>query len=233
MDLLWRILTPRWRKLDAPPEQYHEATVADQDMVPILANTSTSGWALILLAAMLVLASACNSGKADLKDRLDAFLDAHHHHDAEAALSFLAEDYQLRFPGNFTMNKKDVENILVWDHAVNGRYYYENLEEESNTLRCLLHESNDFFQLLGLEELQAHLTYRFNDEGLLIEQIYEPVPGHSDWMEALKPAVEWARKNRADELKEIYPGDKFVHTAEMAGRWLALLRDWRAAPTGE
>lgn len=195
----------------------------------LLASASTNAWALALLGAMLLLASACNDNKTSLKDRLDAFLDAHHRHDADAALSFLAEDFQLKFPGDFTMSKKDVRKILAWDHAVNGRYYYENLEEKGNTLRCLLRESNDFFQLLGVEELQARMTYRFNDEGLFIEQIYEPVPGQADWMEALKPAVEWARKNRADELKEIYPDDQFVYTAEMAGRWLALLRDWRAA----
>ena len=184
---------------------------------------------ILSLACLALALTSCRTEDASHKDRLDAFLDAHHRHDIGAALAFLSTDFQLKFPGGFIMSKKDVENILVWDHAVNGVYTYENVQVEGDTLRCLLREHNDFFQLLGIEELQANMTYRFNEQGLFIEQLYEPVSGQRDWKEALKPALAWARENRGEELAEIYPDDQFVYTAKMAERWLALLREWRTA----
>ena len=184
---------------------------------------------ILSLACLALALTSCRTEDASHKDRLDAFLDAHHRHDIEAVLALLAPDYQLEFPGGFIMSKKDVETILVWDHAVNGLYTYENVQVEGDTLRCLLRERNDFFQLLGVEELQANMTYRFNEQGLIVEQIYEPVPGQQDWQEALKPALSWAREHRSEELAEIYPEDQFVYTAEMAKRWLTLLREWREA----
>src|SRR5215475_8954324 len=46
---------------------------------------------------------------------------------------------------------------------------------------------------------------------------------------ALKPALDWARKERPQELSEIYPDGKFIYNTQMAKRWLTLLRDWREA----
>jgi hypothetical protein len=47
--------------------------------------------------------------------------------------------------------------------------------------------------------------------------------------EALKSAVDWARKERPQELSEIYPDGRFVYNTQMAKRWLTLLQDWRKA----
>ncbi len=72
------------------------------------------------------------------------------------------------------------------------------------------------------------MTFRFGDGGEIVEQTYEPLPDQTPWQSALEPAIAWAQTHDPAELAEIYPDGRFVYTAEMAERWLALLRAWRA-----
>jgi len=65
---------------------------------------------------------------------------------------------------------------------------------------------------------------------LIKEAIFEKsLSGLEAFDAALKPALEWARKERPGELAEIYPNNNFVYNKQMAGRWLRLLSDWHKA----
>ncbi len=203
-------------------------------MIYSVSNMAFSGWApLILLTSFFLLLSSCSDRREALKQRLDAYLDAHRRHDTDAVLSSLADDFQLKFPGGFAMKKEDLRAALAWDTGVNGSLTYQNLREGENTIRGLFTERNDFFQLLGIEGLQSQQTFRFDQDGLIVEQIYEPIPDQSSWQEAMEPAIGWASQHRSEELVEIYPNNQMIYTEEMAKRWLILLREWRAATDGK
>lgn len=161
------------------------------------------------------------------KDRLDAFLDAINHHEVDQAMSSLAEDFHLVFVGfGVSMTKEETRGALAWDAGANGRVSYTQIEILENTITGILTEENDFLRLVGIPELKSRNTYVLDEQGLINQQLYEPIPGQPSFQEAMQPAVTWAVEYRAAELAEIYPDNQMIYTEDMARRWVTLLQEW-------
>ncbi len=174
---------------------------------------------------------------SDVGDRSDIetvklYRAALNDHDIETALSLLAKDYQLRFAGTeVLLSKADLPRILGWDRGVNGHIEWD-IKGDAEALTFEGRETNDFFELLGIAHLRFRTTFRLDVKGRIIEQSYETLPAQVSTEEAMKPAVQWAQRNRPAELREIYPDGRMIYTEDMGRRWVALLREW-ASETGQ
>ena len=167
--------------------------------------------------------------RSDVKT-VELYRAALNNHDIEAAMSFLAEEYKLRFVGTeFVMSKADLPRILGWDSGVNGHVEWDVAEGQAEALTFEGRERNDFFELLGIAHLRFRTSFKLDGKGKIIEQLYEKLPGQPSSEEAMKPAVEWASRHRPAELQEIYPDGRMIYTEEAARRWVALLREWRSS----
>jgi hypothetical protein len=168
---------------------------------------------------------------ADLKERFEAYRRAMNSHDLQSVLSYLAADYEFKVANSsYKVDKKDITGQLEWEFATNARTVYGDIQIKGNTISTVLTEQNDFYKAIGISERKYQFTYVYNDQGLIKEAILEKSLLSSEAFDAaLKPALEWARKERPGELAEIYPNDNFVYNTQMAKRWLRLLSDWHKA----
>ena len=168
---------------------------------------------------------------ADLKGRFEAYRRAMNSHDLQAVLSCLAADYEFKVANsNYKVAKKDIIGQLEWDFAMNARSAYSDIQIKGNTISTVLTEQNDFYKAIGVYERKYQFTFVYDDQGLIKEAILEKsLSSFETFDSALKPALEWARKERPGELAEIYPNDNFVYNTQMAKRWLRLLSDWHKA----
>jgi hypothetical protein len=180
---------------------------------------------------VLLMVGASSAFGADLKARFEAYRRAMNSHDLQAVLSCLAADYEFKVANsNYKVAKKDVVGQLEWDFATNARSAYSDIQIQGNTISTVLTERNDFYKAIGVSERKFQFTFVYNDQGLIKEAILEKSLSSAEAFDAaLKPALEWARKERPGELAEIYPNNNFVYTTQMAKRWLRLLSDWRKA----
>jgi hypothetical protein len=179
----------------------------------------------------LLMAGVSLGSGADLKERFEAYRRAMNGHDLQTVLSCLAADYEFKVANsNYKVAKKDITGQLEWDFAMNARSAYSDIQIKENTISTVLAEENDFYKAIGVSERKYQFTFVFNDQGLIMEAILErSLSSFETFDAALKPALEWARKERAGELAEIYPNNNFVYNTQMAKRWLQLLRDWHKA----
>jgi hypothetical protein len=167
----------------------------------------------------------------NLRERFEAYRRAYNRHDLKAVLSFLAPEYEFKVANStYKVAKKDIAGMLEWDFAANSHSAYSEVEVKGNTISAVLTEQNDFYKSIGISERKYRFTYIYNEAGLIKEAILEQaLSDTASFDAALKPALDWARKERPQELSEIYPNGKFVYNTQMAKRWLALLRDWHKA----
>ena len=179
----------------------------------------------------LLKADVSSAFGADLNARFEAYRRAMNSHDLQAVLSCLAADYEFKVANsNFKVAKKDIIGQLEWDFAMNARSAYSDIQIKGNTISTVLTEQNDFYKAIGVSDRKYQFTFVYNDQGLIKEAILEKsLSSFEEFDAALKPALEWARKERPRELAEIYPNDNFVYNTQMAKRWLQLLSDWRKA----
>jgi|SoiMethySBSTD1v2_1073268.scaffolds.fasta_scaffold01796_3 hypothetical protein len=166
-----------------------------------------------------------------LKERFEAYRRAYNQHDSKAVLSFLAPDYEFKVAkSTYKVAKKDLSGLLEWDFATNAHTTYSDVEEKGNAISAVLTEQNDFYKSIGISERKYRFTFIYSEAGLIKEAILEQALSDAASFEAaLKPALDWARKERPQELSEIYPEGRFIYNRQMAKRWLALLQDWRKA----
>jgi hypothetical protein len=165
------------------------------------------------------------------KERFEAYRHAYNQHDSKAVLSFLAPDYEFKVANStYKVAKKDISGLLEWDFATNAHTAYSDVEVKGNTISATLTEQNDFYKSIGISERKYRFTFIYDEAGLIKESILEQALSKTPSFDAaLNPALDWARKERPQELSEIYPDGKFIYNRQMAKRWLALLRDWREA----
>ncbi|MDN5202526.1 hypothetical protein QQ008_14155 [Fulvivirgaceae bacterium BMA10] len=165
-----------------------------------------------------------------LEKKLTRYFKSLNSHHIGEILDFFSEDFQLHFSGyDDTIDKTALKSILAWDKGVNGKVSFQNLVINNELVTIDFTEQNDFFRLIGIKELKATITYAFDPAGKILKQTYTPFPDQPSFQEYMKPAVQWAKSNRQDELNEIYPNDQMIFNEEMAKRWLILLKQWKRA----
>ena len=120
-----------------------------------------------LMAVSLVLAVFLGGSLAAadcLKCKVKVYLEAVQEGDVETALSYLADDFELRITEPETvMDREQVANRLGWEHAVNTRLDLSDVESEGSTVTVVLHQESDF-----LESCQgsAHVCIHVYTDGI-------------------------------------------------------------------
>jgi hypothetical protein len=189
--------------------------------------------AVVCLVVAIFLAGSLAAADC-LKCQVKRYTEAVQNGDLDGALSYLAEEFQLRYAGSEkVVHRDDLAPVLGWDHAVNGRLSLESLEWEGQTVTAVVRERSDFLDLVGIDTRTARVTFRFDDDGRIVEQIYEPVSEPKCVCKVVKPVVDWAKEHRVAELSAVTRDGEPVYTAETAGPWLALLTDWRDSVAGD
>ena len=189
---------------------------------------------LMAIVAVLAVFLGGTLAAADcLKCAVKGYVEAVQEGDVDRAMSYLAEDFQLRIAEpEATMDRQEVESRLGWDHAVNTRLDLTDLEWEGSTVTVVLHQESDFLELVGLPERMTRVTFRFDDDNLIAEQVYEPLSEPACLCKVVRPVVEWAKANRETELSAVTENGTPVYTAATAGPWLELLEDFRVSVAG-
>ena len=189
-------------------------------------------WVGVMAAALIVgvvlpLAAGEESERTCLKCRVKALVGAMRAGDVDRSLSYLAEDFELRdAAGRQRMDRGAMRDVLQWDAALNGKMAFSALEWEDDTVSGEFTETNDLYELLGMEPRRYRIEFHFNGD-LIREQVYEVLDSDGPSMrQALEPFLEWASAGHATDLDEIYPGGRFVYTASTANRWVELLQAW-------
>lgn len=184
------------------------------------------------ILAMLIVTIACGEKQSVSEDSNQATLMAYvTSPNLKSALSRLDHDYKLYFgdrSGN-GISKEDVALFLTWDHALHPSQTFTELKSFGDTITAIAHEENDFTRLIEFPGWDARVTYVFNDSHLIVEQFRVGIGETRSYKDWLKPALEWLRENRPDELEALYPDESLEHSTESAQKWVKLLTAWRDA----
>lgn len=164
-----------------------------------------------------------------LKCKIKGLVGAMRAGDVDRSLSYLAEDFELRdAAGRQRIDRRAMRDVLQWDAALGGKMTFSGLEWEGETVRGEFTETNELYELLGMEPRRYRIEFHFSGD-LISEQIYEVLDSEGLSMtQALEPFLDWAREGHAADLDAIYPDGRIVHSASAAKRWVELLRAWRA-----
>jgi len=162
---------------------------------------------------------------------VEEFLGAANRHDIAAALDLLADDFVFRDDesGDGT-DKAWMEELFGWDKEIDAQASYNKLTvDEDGTVFGEFAETNLLYAELGMKETRCALRFRV-EAGKIVEQAIEQAIGDGPTFEdSLEPFLIWADENAPEELDDIQPEGQISFTAEMARKWLALIRKWKAA----
>lgn len=165
----------------------------------------------------------------DRRAVVTAYLDAVNRHDVDQAMRHLSDGFRLEFAGGPSMAKADMASMLGWDAGVEGRVGWEIVAEEASEVVVEGQETNEFFRLLDVGHLRFRSRFRVDDDGRITHQRHEVQSLGDRYGEVLAEAVAWAQEHEPEELAEIYPQGRLIHSEAMGRRWVALLRRWRKA----
>jgi len=193
-------------------------------------QTNFSLLSLLLLIVTVPISCSTNNQSETMRTQFEVYFESHNDHEIEKILSFLSDDFELHFTGyDVKIDKNGLVDVLGWDKGVNGKVSHEKLVTKGDSIAGLFTERNDFLKLIGIEELKATITYRFDVSGKIVKQTYTPLPGQPSFQDKMQACIEWARTNRPQELKAIYPQNQMQFNEEMAKRWVILLKEWKTA----
>jgi hypothetical protein len=187
----------------------------------------------ILFAAWAVLLLGATSPTFEPQKWLDRYLEVRRKGD-------LAEQKKLIAPGaRIWYVEKIGEGFAIdldddgsqWDRAMNTTLTYSKPIVSGDSITADFIEKNDFYRLIGIGEWKARITFRFDLQGRILEELYVPDKTQPPSKQYVKPFVTWAEKNQPAVLEKIYPG-RIVRNAESAKLWKQALTDWRKA-TGQ
>jgi hypothetical protein len=186
-----------------------------------------------LLASVAVLLGAATP-TFEPKKWLDQYLEVKHQRNLEAQKKLIAPGariwYVEKVGEGFAIDLDDEGS--QWDRVLNASLTYTNPVVSGDTITADFLERNDFYRLAGISAWKAKITFRFDAQGRIVEELYVPDKSQPGSKEYLKPFVEWARKNQPEVLEKIYPKGRFHRTGETAKMWVKALTDWRKA-TGQ
>jgi hypothetical protein len=189
---------------------------------------------LFSLLLLFAIAIASCSPKPSPVDLVRAYQSAYNSHDLERLLSLFAEDATFEVVGQFVFKgKEDIRRVAEYDFALNIHMRISGPTIKGDTIFCGLIETNDWLKTAGIGE--AHYAARFVVEGGLVKVIEGKALPETDtaFSQVLNPLLEWASKQRPEQLAQMMPEGEFVYNAENAKKSLALLREWQGVTKSE
>jgi hypothetical protein len=160
---------------------------------------------------------------------IEAYLDAHNHHDLDKTMACFAEDIRFEMGDVWKKaGKGEVRKLEEWDNAVNSRLTASDMRESGDTVTCRLTESNDWYDLAGVGEVAYQRCTITVKEGKITRINTELTPESMMGVtEALKAIMEWAARERPAVLAELMPNGELVYGAQNGAKWLQMLRAWK------
>jgi hypothetical protein len=179
---------------------------------------------LILLAATII---SCSPKPVDL---VKAYQGAYNSHDLDGLMSLFTDDAAFEVVGQFVLKgKEDVRRVAEYDSALNIHMTISQFTTRGDTVWCHLAETNDWLKTAGIGEATYSAMFVIED-GLIKLIRGESTPEIDKALnQVLEPLLEWASKERPEQLAEMTPEGKFAYNAENAKKSLALLREWQEA----
>jgi len=198
-----------------------------------------AGLAVCLAATAL----ACGGQEGGIEDeglvreRFNAYIEAHNSHDIEAELAFYADEVIFEVPQNTAlMRREDLRPRLEWEAATDSQLSMSGIEIDG-TVSSTTVTINDFvetstwLQLAGIGEIvyEPGTKIVFTD-GLITEVLPSPpVEEGQDAVGAvMDELMDWVMENRPEELEGMV-GGQLPYDGEGARKLLELLAYWREA----
>jgi hypothetical protein len=97
----------------------------------------------------------------------------------------------------------------------------------NNEWKVEFNEQNDFSKLIGYPGWKGTELISFNSKKKIQQVIYIPNDANPNYKKWLEPAIAWLKKNKPNELDEVYKNGKLVQSAATAKKWVSLLKTWR------
>ena len=163
------------------------------------------------------------------KATVEAYLEAHNHHDLDRTMSCFAENIQFEMGDVWKKaGKEEVRKLEEWDNTVNSLLTASDMQEIDDTVTCRLIESNDWYELAGIGEVAYQRCTVTVKEGKITRINTELTPESMMGVtEALKAFMPWAAKERPGVLAELMQKGELVYGAENAEKWLRMLQAWK------
>jgi hypothetical protein len=182
---------------------------------------------ILALAVVSPLIAGEDPERTCLKCRVKVIAKTHASGDLDKLLSFLADDYtRVDVATGKTVGREAIEAMLEWEMALHGRFTYDDLVWEGATVTGLFEETNDIYDLLGIEPRRYRMVFTFEEDLLREQRIERLEPEGPGLDEALAPFLVWASGRRADALALVYRDGGFVYGGSEAERCVQLLTDW-------
>ena len=169
-----------------------------------------------------------------LIERVQSYEQAHNRQDVGAVMAMCADDIRFENVGSWVkVGKDDVRLLEEYCAAINHSVSLHGFSASEETVSCRALERNDFYRLMGINEVErtsCHFSFR---QGLIAEQRVEVAPKSGEALSAAwPPMIAWVSRERGEVLARLMPQGEFVYSAESARAWLALLQEWRQSQGG-
>jgi hypothetical protein len=166
-----------------------------------------------------------------VRERFEAYIDAHNRHDIEAELALYADEVVFEIPRNTAiMRREDLRPRLEWEAVTESRLAVSGVEIDGDTVTINnFVETSKWLQLAGIEEMvYAPGTRLVFTDGLISEVMpAAPLQESQDAVAlAMNQLMDWVTENRPEVLEGM-EGGQLPYDGEGARLLLELLAAWR------
>lgn len=162
-----------------------------------------------------------------------AYQEACNAHNIDLALSFFAPDIRYEMVGIRVMQGlDDLRSYAEWNQFFNTQLNFGKLQMKSNRLECQAEETNAWLEMVGLDSI-SYDSIKFEFKDGQISQVRAKLSPKSEMAmdRATNQVIRWVLDTDADVIDKIIPRGLFKYSKEVAERWLALLKEWKAHTT--
>ncbi len=161
---------------------------------------------------------------------LQEFLTHHNAGSIDRAVECLHPEIRYEVEGFWRkVGKEEVRELMAWNAVVKCRLMVRDCRLDDDSVRCKMFESSDWLSELGIERVE-YSRGEFEFRGGLICNVNAVLSRDSVEImnEEMIPVIEWAAKTRPHSLDDLIADNEFSYSEENAGKWLQLIRDWKA-----
>lgn len=165
------------------------------------------------------------------KEIVEAYLEALNHHDIDAVMSLYDDDTVFEIvDGDDIVGKSALRPFQEFYNALNSQWRFFDYVSEPGQISCKVTVQNDYFRILGVDELRYSSNTMTIRDGLITSV---RVALSQESREQVRQAEEafdaWVTKEKPEIVAKLAPDGKFITSKDSALELMALLREWKAA----
>lgn len=169
----------------------------------------------------------------DPREIVLAYQEACNTHDIDLALSLFAPDIRYEMVGIWVMQgPDDLRSYAEWNQVFAVKMNFGKLKMKNNRLECQAEETNDWLKMVGIESVTYDsLKFEFKDNKISNIRVKISPKSEMAMDRATNRVVRWVMETDPESIHKIIPRGLFKYSREVAEKWLALLKDWKAHAT--